>query len=124
VTGGGREGGDSGAAHVGEVLAKLIREMGIEAELAGQGALERWDEAVGARIAVVTRPRAVSRGTLFVEVRSSAWLSELNLMRREIMARLNAGADEGGRIEKIVFVLAEELPDVGFGGGAGGIPGG
>lgn len=120
----GGEGGGSGATRVGEVLAELIRKMGIEAELAGQGALERWDEVVGARIAGVTRPRAVSRGTLFVEVRSSAWLSELNLMRRDIMARLNAGADDGGRVEKIVFVLAEELPDVGSGGRAGGTPGG
>jgi predicted nucleic acid-binding Zn ribbon protein len=108
-------GQDPGVARVGEVLARLIRKLGIEGELAGQGALERWDEVVGERIADVTRPRAVSRGTLFVEVRSSAWLSELNLMRRDIMARLNAGAGEGGRIEKIVFVLGE-----GPSGGGGG----
>jgi predicted nucleic acid-binding Zn ribbon protein len=115
----GAGGGESGASHVGEVLARLIRKLGIEGELAGQGALERWNEVVGDRIAGVTRPRAVSRGTLFVEVRSSAWLSELNLMRRDIMARLNAGADKGGRVEKIVFVLGEE-PSAGGGGEAPG----
>jgi predicted nucleic acid-binding Zn ribbon protein len=115
----GTEGGESGAARVGEVLARLIRKLGIEGELAGQGALQRWEEVVGDRIAAVTRPRAVSRGTLFVEVRSSAWLSELNLMRRDIMVRLNAGVDKGGRVEKIVFVLGEE-PCAGGGGEASG----
>jgi hypothetical protein len=115
VTGRDDEGGDPGVVRVGEVLARLIRKLGIEGEVAAQGALERWDEAVGGRIAGVTRPRAVSRGTLFVEVRSSAWLSELNLMRRDIMVRLNAGAGEGGRVEKIVFVLGEEPPAGGEG---------
>jgi predicted nucleic acid-binding Zn ribbon protein len=114
VSGRGTEDEGSGVSHVGEVLARLIRKLGIEGELAGQGALQRWEEVVGDRIAGVTRARAISRGTLFVEVRSSAWLSELNLMRRDIMARLNAGAGKGGRVEKIVFVLGED-PSAGSG---------
>jgi len=104
--GSGRGAGDE-ASRVGDVLAGLLRRLGLEEELAGQTALSRWDEVVGERIAEVTRARSVSRGTLFVEVRSSAWLSELNLMRHDILRRLNAGETEG-RIEKIVLVLAED----------------
>jgi predicted nucleic acid-binding Zn ribbon protein len=98
---------DDGAARVGDILGGLLRKLGLDEELAGQEAVARWDEVVGERIADVTRARGVSRGTLFVEVRSSAWLSELNLMRRDIMSRLNVGRSQG-RIEKIVFVLGEE----------------
>lgn len=101
---------DDGASRVGDILSGLIRKLGIGEELSGQDALARWDEVVGERIARVTRARAVSRGTLFVEVRSSAWISELNLMRRDILARLNAG-ESAGRVRKLVFVLAEEAPD-------------
>jgi hypothetical protein len=41
-----------------------------------------------------------------VEVRSSPWLMELNLMKREILTRLNEGRGDAP-IEKLVFVLAE-----------------
>jgi predicted nucleic acid-binding Zn ribbon protein len=94
---------------VGEVLDKVIRKLGLEKELAGQAALAEWDPVVGERIARVTRARDVSRGTLFVEVRSSPWLSELNLMRHDLIRRLNARLS-GARIERIVFLLAER-PD-------------
>lgn len=99
------EGG--GPDRVGELLGGLLRKWGVDREVARQGALERWEEVVGERIAGVTRPRSVSSGTLFVEVRSSAWMNELNLMRHELLRRLNAGQAEG-RVERIVFVLAED----------------
>ncbi len=91
---------------VGDLVGDLLQRLGIEEEIAGQGVLLRWDKAVGEGIAAVARARAVSRGTLFVEVASSSWMSELNMMRREILSRLNAGQDEG-RVERIVFTLAE-----------------
>jgi len=91
---------------VGDLLGGLLRKWGVDREVARQGAMERWPGVVGERIAGVTRARAVSSGTLFVEVRSSAWMNELNLMRHELLRRLNAGEKEG-RIERIVFVLAE-----------------
>ena len=91
---------------VGDLLGGLLRKWGVDREVARQGAMERWPSVVGERIAGVTRARAVSSGTLFVEVRSSAWMNELNLMRHELLRRLNAGEKEG-RIERIVFVLAE-----------------
>jgi hypothetical protein len=44
---------------------------------------------------------------MIVEVRSSSWLMELNLMKEDILRRVNEGRREA-LIEKIVFVLAEE----------------
>ena len=100
------KGPESRPDRVGELLPKVIAGLGLTREVARQAALTRWDGVVGEKIARVAQPTAVSKGVLFVRVTSSAWLSELNLMRRDILARLNAGSGEG-RIERIVFTLAE-----------------
>ena len=71
--------------------------------------LEDWAERVGEGIAQVTHPRSLADATLFVEVRSSAWLMELDMMKGEIVARLNRGREEAP-VERIVFVLAEGRP--------------
>ncbi len=94
---------------VGDLLPDLLQRLGISREVAAQDSLARWATVVGDRIAAVTRARAVSSGVLFVEVRSSAWLSELNMMRHEILRRLNAGQGDG-RVERIVFTLWEGPP--------------
>ncbi len=39
--------------------------------------------------------------------RSSPWISELNMIKREILTRLNEGRELDSRIEKLVFVLAD-----------------
>ena len=96
-------------ARVGDLLPGLFERLGIASELAAQESLVRWGAVVGERIAGVTRPSAVSSGVLFVEVASSAWLSELNLMRHEILRRLNAGRSEG-RVERLVFTLSDGSP--------------
>jgi predicted nucleic acid-binding Zn ribbon protein len=100
-----------GPDRIGELLGGLFRKWGLQGELERQSALEQWDEIVGEGIARVTRPQGVARGVLYVEVRSSAWITELNLMRHDLLARLNAGRSEG-RIERIVFRLAEEPDDI------------
>lgn len=94
-----------GPVPLGELLPGFLRKHGLEGEVEAQEALARWDEVVGPAIARVAHPTGVSRGVLFVEVRSSVWMSELNLMRRDILARLNAG-EGGGRIRRIVFRIA------------------
>jgi predicted nucleic acid-binding Zn ribbon protein len=64
-----------------------------------------WPGLVGPQIAAVTEPLRVSGQTLFVAVQSSPWMMELNLRKREILARVNAGR-AGGRIRELVFVMA------------------
>jgi len=91
---------------VGDVLPRVFRTLGITDEVARQEALVRWTEIVGDRIAEVTSATSVSRGVLFVRVVSSGWMTELNLMRHDILRRLNAGQGRG-RIDKIVFTLSK-----------------
>jgi predicted nucleic acid-binding Zn ribbon protein len=94
-----------------EILDDVFEQAGIRQQISRVGVLSEWNAVVGDRIAGVTRPRSVSGSTLVVEVRSSAWLMELNLMRHEILRRLNAGREED-RIDRLILVLAESQDGV------------
>ena len=95
---------DEAPQKVGELLEGVLRDAGVVDDLQRQSALEEWAERVGPKIAQVTNPRSVGDGTLIVEVRSSPWLMELNMMKSEILDRVNA--DREVPIEKLVFVLS------------------
>jgi predicted nucleic acid-binding Zn ribbon protein len=97
----------SGPEKVGDLLGDFLRKKGLREALDRVDAAGEWEERVGEAIGRVTRARGVSGTTMFVEVKSSSWLMELNLMKEEILARINEGRDQG-LIEKIVFVLAQE----------------
>src|SRR5262249_27063078 len=47
-----------------------------------------WSELVGAKIAQRTRPDGITDRVLWVEVATSAWLHELNLLRPQLLAGL------------------------------------
>jgi predicted nucleic acid-binding Zn ribbon protein len=102
-----RRRGRSDMEKVDQVLGGLLKELRLEEAIARQDAVDRWPLAVGPGIAAVTRATGSSGDVLFVDVRSSAWMSELNLMRHRLLARLNAGVKEG-RVERLIFRLAPE----------------
>jgi hypothetical protein len=70
---------------------------------------EVWDRAVGPRVAARAQPRRLVRGTLVVEVQSSAWLSELSFLKSELAARLNQalGAPAQPVVKELRLVLAD-----------------
>lgn len=94
-----------GPVRVGEVVDALLDRRGLAEQVRRTGALDAWAVAVGPKISEVTRPRSVSGTALIVEVRSSAWMMELDLMKVDILEKLNAELPESS-VEKIVFVLA------------------
>ena len=91
---------------VGPMVERLLEASGVAEQVRRQSALEEWPGLVGEAIAAVTHARSLSEGTLFVEVRSSSWMMELELMKGEILRRMNAGR-EGATLERIVFVLGQ-----------------
>jgi predicted nucleic acid-binding Zn ribbon protein len=99
--------GEKGPVRVGKILDDFLDRAGVRTQLERTTALEEWPSRVGEAIARVTNPRSVSEGTLIVEVRSSAWLMELNMMRNEILRRVNEGREQAP-IDRIVFVLGEQ----------------
>jgi predicted nucleic acid-binding Zn ribbon protein len=105
---GARAGGKGkGPEKVSDVLGGFLRKSGLREPVLRAGVVDEWGDRVGEAIARVTRAQGVRDSTLIVEVRSSSWLMELNLMKEEILRQVNEGRTEA-RIEKIVFVLAED----------------
>ena len=100
-----------GPERVRDILERVLRRRGLDRELEYQKLLEEWPQLVGAGLARVTRARSVRNGVLVVEVPSSAWAMELNMRRRQIMARLNAGRSV--RVKRVMFVLSGGEEDVG-----------
>jgi predicted nucleic acid-binding Zn ribbon protein len=90
---------------VGELLPAYLKRQGLSAKVEAASVFPEWEQLVGPGIAAVAQPYRVSDGVLFVTVTTSAWLMELNMMKGELMRRLNAGKREG-RIEQVVFLLA------------------
>ena len=96
----------SGPVRVDTVLSEILEKHGVQDQVQRMSVLELWPEIVGPQIAKVTRAKGVDDATLFVEVRTSAWLMELNMMKREFLDRVNERLVEVP-LERIVFVLAE-----------------
>lgn len=89
---------------VADILERVLRRRGLARQMEYQKLLEDWPRLVGAGLARLTRARSVRNGVLVVEVPSSAWAMELNLRRRQIIARLNAGRSV--RVKRVMFVLS------------------
>ena len=93
-----------GPKQVRETLQKYLDKAGISEKIEAASVVPDWPRLVGEGIAGVTTPLRVTNGVLVVGVQSSAWLSELKLMEREIIKRLNAEKDRG-KISAIRFVM-------------------
>ena len=95
-----------GPVRLDRVLGEVLDRHGLQDQVRRMSVLELWPDIVGSGIARVTRARGVEDAKLFVEVRTSAWLMELNMMKAELLARVNERLSEAP-LERIVFVLAE-----------------
>ena len=98
--------GGARPTRVGVVLAQVLEKHGVQNQVKSAGVLDLWPEIVGERVAAVTRVKGLDRDALFVEVRNSAWLMELSMLKTEVLERVNARLADAP-LERIVFVLAE-----------------
>jgi predicted nucleic acid-binding Zn ribbon protein len=90
---------------MGDVLARYLDTSGLGKNLATASVLTDWAERVGPGIAAVTTPAGLQDQTLFVAVATSAWMMELNMMKHDLIKRINSGRKEG-QIRHIVFQMA------------------
>ena len=75
-------------ASASEAIANVLALRGLTDQIRAQRVIAEWRDLVGERIASRTRPREVSDNALYVEVATSAWLHELNLLRPQLLAGL------------------------------------
>ena len=97
------------AERIGEVLLKVISDLGLAKKMSEQRAVTEWPDIVGPRVAEHARALRVTGGRLFVEVDSSVWSQELSLMKRRILREVNKRVGREA-IEHVHFVLGGSTP--------------
>jgi len=78
------------AAKAGDLLDTLLAGWGIDARLRQYQAITIWAEVVGPQIAARTRPEKIRDGVLEVCVDQPTWMQQLQLLKPQILAKLNA----------------------------------
>jgi hypothetical protein len=83
---------------------------GIADDVRAERLVTEWTELVGPKIAQRTRPDGVHNRTLYIEVVTSAWLQELNLLRPQLLANLVERFGEPRLFDDLKFRLAGRYP--------------
>src|ERR1700682_1596311 len=89
-----------------KALAKLKLSDAISPD---QLAFAAWPAAVGKRIAVHARPKALVRGSLVIEAEDAIWQKQLFHLRFNILAKLTDVLG-GGIVTDLEFRIAGALP--------------
>jgi predicted nucleic acid-binding Zn ribbon protein len=90
----------------GAAVAAALTFRGITDEIRAQRLLTEWADLVGPKISARTRPYGVDNRVLTVEVASSAWMHELNLLRAQIFNGLVERLGEPRLFDELRFKLA------------------
>src|SRR2546423_14489900 len=87
------------------VVGEFLKESKLAARVEQASVVPEWELLVGKQIAQVTKPLSVTAdGTLFLAVKTNAWMTELSLMEPQILRALNATAGRQ-RVRKIRLQL-------------------
>jgi hypothetical protein len=77
------------ARRAGDVLPKLMRDLRMDDRRAEAELVKVWNSLLDPNITAHAQPHNLHKGTLFVNVDSSVWLSEIvRYRRKEILDRL------------------------------------
>jgi predicted nucleic acid-binding Zn ribbon protein len=86
---------------IGDALSSYLEKSGLARRVEQAAVIPEWPSLVGAQIAQVTEPLSIARdGTLFVAVKTNAWMTELSLMEPQLLSAINAKASRP-RVSKI-----------------------
>ena len=90
---------------LGNVVGAFLKQSKLEARVEQASVVPEWELLVGKQIAKVTKPISVTAdGTLFVAVKTNAWMTELSLMEPQLLRALNAKSGRP-RVRKIRLQL-------------------
>jgi len=89
-----------------QAVASALANRGLTDQIRANRLIAEWTELVGPRIAKRTRPGDIVDRMLWIEVASSAWMHELNLLRAQIVENLLARVGEPRLFDDIKFKLA------------------
>ena len=73
---------------LGDVVDALVQQLGWSAPLAKSDLLEGWEELAGEETAKHAIPDQITDGVLVVRCESTAWATQLRMMRSELLVRI------------------------------------
>jgi hypothetical protein len=77
------------AREAGKIVSKVLGDLKMDSRRAEAEVVKVWNSLIDPNIVAHAQPAGVRKGTLFVNVDSSAWLSEIvRYRRKEILDRL------------------------------------
>ncbi len=79
-----------GMQRIGQILPCLLSDCGIENAVTLKFLRKNWNSIFGFPIAEHAFPKEFKNGILFVTVNSHSWLTQLNLLKDEFIAKLHA----------------------------------
>jgi predicted nucleic acid-binding Zn ribbon protein len=91
------------ARDAGKVVSKVLADLKMDSRRADIEIVKVWNELLDPNITAHAQPHNLHKGTLFVNVDSSAWLSEIvRYRRKEILERLQHSFGKN-LVQKISF---------------------
>lgn len=91
---------------LGDVLKKLVSKIGKEGRQSEEEILRAWRGAAGKKAAGHTRPVALKRSVLAVNVDNSGWLYELTINKKKLLKKLETKF-KGKKLKDIRFRIGE-----------------
>lgn len=82
------------AKSLGEAIEDLVQSLGIKKKLHEYEAVLQWEQIVGEQIAKAATATRITKGVLFVKVKTSTWRNELTIRKPEIIKKINAAIGE------------------------------
>ena len=89
--------------HIKEILEQVLKHTGVTRSISENNVINSWKEIVGERINKSTEKIFISKGVLFVKIRSAIAKSELNLIKTALVEKINQNA--GSKIIKKIVLI-------------------
>lgn len=89
-----------------DAILDALQQHGLTDEIRAQRVVAEWSELVGPKVAARTRPDGIRERILYVEVATSAWLQELNLLKAQLVMGLTSRLGDPRLFDDVRFKLA------------------
>jgi predicted nucleic acid-binding Zn ribbon protein len=72
-----------------DILDHVLHSQGLDKRIQEENAVVLWEEIVGPRIAKASKALRIDRGELLIEVTSSSWKHQIQMLKPDIIKKLN-----------------------------------
>ena len=94
---------------VGEVLNELIQKRDWVRGIAEGNIFSEWEKIVGNEVAIHSTPISLTEGRLTIQSSSTAWATQLNLMKEDLLKTISSTAP-GALVEEL-FIIGPNVPN-------------